>query len=112
MVLFGISPAFAGLSQTQGQITHVLLTRAPLYNTVLLRYFSFDLHVLSTPPAFVLSQDQTLQKNLILCNVTQGNLTDCVTQNPPFPMTEAIWKLCTYLVFKDHVPAHFAEYEY
>ena len=76
MVLFGISPAFAGLSQTQGQITHVLLTRAPLYNTVLLLYFSFDLHVLSTPPAFVLSQDQTLQKNLILCNVTQGNLTN------------------------------------
>ena len=25
--------------------------------------FSFDLHVLSTPPAFVLSQDQTLQLN-------------------------------------------------
>ena len=24
--------------------------------------FSFDLHVLSTPPAFVLSQDQTLYK--------------------------------------------------
>ena len=24
--------------------------------------FSFDLHVLSTPPAFVLSQDQTLNK--------------------------------------------------
>lgn len=28
--------------------------------------FSFDLHVLSTPPAFVLSQDQTLIKSLIL----------------------------------------------
>ena len=28
--------------------------------------FSFDLHVLGTPPAFVLSQDQTLQ--LILRN--------------------------------------------
>jgi hypothetical protein len=26
--------------------------------------FSFDLHVLSTPPAFVLSQDQTLQFKL------------------------------------------------
>src|SRR5262249_4031019 len=26
--------------------------------------FSFDLHVLGTPPAFVLSQDQTLQLNL------------------------------------------------
>ena len=25
--------------------------------------FSFDLHVLSTPPAFVLSQDQTLYKS-------------------------------------------------
>ncbi len=25
------------------------------------RAFSFDLHVLSTPPAFILSQDQTLQ---------------------------------------------------
>jgi hypothetical protein len=24
--------------------------------------FAFDLHVLSTPPAFVLSQDQTLHK--------------------------------------------------
>ena len=28
--------------------------------------FSFDLHVLGTPPAFVLSQDQTLNKYLIL----------------------------------------------
>ena len=27
--------------------------------------FSFDLHVLSTPPAFVLSQDQTLQFNIL-----------------------------------------------
>ena len=26
---------------------------------------SFDLHVLSTPPAFILSQDQTLDKKLI-----------------------------------------------
>ena len=26
--------------------------------------FSFDLHVLGTPPAFVLSQDQTLQLKL------------------------------------------------
>ena len=27
----GIRPSFPGLSQTQGQITHVLLTRSPLY---------------------------------------------------------------------------------
>ena len=41
------------------QVTHVLLTRPPL-----IRFpketSSLDLHVLSTPPAFILSQDQTL----------------------------------------------------
>ena len=31
VVLSGISSAFAGLSRAQGQITHVLLTRPPLY---------------------------------------------------------------------------------
>jgi hypothetical protein len=36
----------------------VLLTRAPLYSGR--SPFTFDLHVLGTPPAFVLSQDQTL----------------------------------------------------
>ena len=60
MVLSGISSSFPGLSQSRRQITHALLTRAPL------EYppkgaFPYDLHVLSTPPAFVLSQDQTLQ---------------------------------------------------
>ena len=42
------------------QVTHVLLTRPPLkYITIL----PLDLHVLGTPPAFVLSQDQTLMLN-------------------------------------------------
>src|SRR3989304_1976858 len=58
-LLCGISPPFGRLFPTKGQITHVLLTRAPLYSSR--RTFPFDLHVLSTPPAFVLSQDQTLQ---------------------------------------------------
>ena len=40
----------------------MLLTRTPLYQS--LRPFAFDLHVLSAPPTFVLSQDQTLQLNL------------------------------------------------
>ncbi len=31
MVLSGISPTFAGLSPSRGQITHVLRTRSPLY---------------------------------------------------------------------------------
>ena len=59
----GISNAFAKLSQIQGQVTHALLTRAPLYSLPQARDFSFDLHVLGTPPAFVLSQDQTLHLN-------------------------------------------------
>ncbi len=40
--------------------SHALLTRLPLSSKASSR-FSFDLHVLSLPPAFVLSQDQTLK---------------------------------------------------
>jgi hypothetical protein len=39
----------------------VLLTRSPLSPNPK-NGFSFDLHVLGTPPAFILSQDQTLRK--------------------------------------------------
>ncbi len=59
IVISGIRPSFPGLSQSTGQIAHVLLTRSPLIHP---KASSFDLHVLSTPPAFVLSQDQTLQQ--------------------------------------------------
>ena len=59
MVSSGISTPFGELFRASGQITHVLRTRAPLYSP--LRAFPLDLHVLGTPPAFVLSQDQTLQ---------------------------------------------------
>ena len=45
-----------------GQIAHALLTRPPLtLGPKPLR--PLDLHVLGTPPAFVLSQDQTLMFN-------------------------------------------------
>ena len=60
-VLSGISSDFSGLSQSPGQVTHVLLTRSPLIQGAS-SPSSFDLHVLSTPPAFVLSQDQTLRE--------------------------------------------------
>jgi hypothetical protein len=42
----------------------VLLTRSPL-SPVPKDRFSLDLHVLSAPPAFVLSQDQTLREGLV-----------------------------------------------
>ena len=51
------------------QVAHVLLTRPPLKQFIASYSLSpLDLHVLGTPPAFVLSQDQTLTKkfNLLL----------------------------------------------
>jgi hypothetical protein len=59
----GINPGFPGLSRYQGWVTHVLLTRSPLSPGPKAR-FSLDLHVLSAPPAFVLSQDQTLREEV------------------------------------------------
>jgi hypothetical protein len=56
----GITRAFARLSPSEGQVTYVLLTRSPL-STPPKQGFPFDLHVLGTPPAFILSQDQTLR---------------------------------------------------
>jgi hypothetical protein len=56
----GISPPFGGLFPTSGQITYVLLTHSPLYRGFRRSPFAYDLHVLGSPPAFVLSQDQTL----------------------------------------------------
>ena len=43
------------------QVAHVLLPRPPLASLPK-EIHSLDLHVLGTPPAFVLSQDQTLTK--------------------------------------------------
>ena len=60
----GISSGFPELSQSQGQVAHVLLTRSPLIPHPKVSS-SFDLHVLSTPPAFVLSQDQTLREKTL-----------------------------------------------
>jgi hypothetical protein len=60
---FGISPSFLGLSQSSGQVTHVLLTRSRL-GPGPKSGSSLHLHVLGTPPAFVLSQDQTLREEL------------------------------------------------
>ena len=68
---FGISPSFLGLSQSSGQVTHVLLTRSRLCPRAS-PGSSLHLHVLSTPPAFVLSQDQTLREELHMCTSTKS----------------------------------------
>jgi hypothetical protein len=50
----------------------VLLTRSPL-SPFPKEWFSLDLHVLSAPPAFVLSQDQTLREDWF-ADAKAGNL--------------------------------------
>ena len=60
----GINPSFPGLSQTLRQVPHVLRTRSPLSSPCIAALqIPLDLHVLTTSPAFTLSQDQTLQKS-------------------------------------------------
>src|SRR3954452_5745695 len=65
----GISPSFLGLSRSSGQVTHVLLTRSRLGPRAS-PGSSHHLHVVSTPPAFVLSQDQTLRERYFLTELS------------------------------------------
>ena len=73
LISCGISVRFQTLSPSERQVAHALLTRPPLSYTrtsfskllSVQRIAPFDLHVLGTPPAFVLSQDQTL-KTIVL----------------------------------------------
>ena len=60
MSLCGIVGDFSPVFLTGRQVTHVLLTRPPLPPRLATER-TFDLHVLGTPPAFILSQDQTLR---------------------------------------------------
>ena len=56
----GITHPFGWLSLSPGHVSDSLLTRSPLCIAT-----PYDLHVLATPPAFRLSQDQTLQLNFL-----------------------------------------------
>ena len=56
----GITHPFGWLSRSPGYVSDSLLSRSPLGIAT-----PCDLHVLATPPAFRLSQDQTLQLNFL-----------------------------------------------
>ena len=61
MIACGITRRFQRLSPAKGHVIYALLTRPPLkYQRIATPIPPFDLHVLGTPPALVLSQDQTL----------------------------------------------------
>jgi hypothetical protein len=61
----------------------VLLTRSPLSPGPKAR-FSLDLHVLSAPPAFVLSQDQTLREEWL--PAPEVEKTNSAADNPHFEL--------------------------
>ncbi len=76
----GINSSFPELSPSFGQVAHVLRTRSPLETCkASFKSLPFDLHVLSTPPAFVLSQNQTLRKNVIFDLLVRRFLPDTKT---------------------------------
>ena len=78
----GISSPFSELSPTSRQITHVLRTLTPLQlPNIATRQSASDLHVLSTPPAFVLSQNQTLRKQNVSSILSSGRV-DLTVCNP------------------------------
>ena len=64
-----VYPQFPMAIQLRGARSYALLTRPPLYSSPpKLQTVPLDLHVLGTPPAFTLSQDQTLQADLFGSN--------------------------------------------
>ena len=76
----------------------MLLTRSPL-SPGPKAWFSLDLHVLSAPPAFVLSQDQTLREEWLSCSGSRAgvdslftlSLSSKVTPHRPRPSRDESW---------------------
>ena len=100
----------------------MLLTRLPLGGDSLSNFVqvrslqkatSFDLHVLGMPPAFILSQDQTLQKNILFFQkfvqiLANSELTFCsvfkdhscsLFQVSKFSISNQIFKVNTFFNF-------------
>src|SRR5690606_36496730 len=95
----GISPPFGELSPTGGQVAYALLTRPPLAFKLVRPKASklkspLDLHVLGTPPAFVLSQDQTLRKTLCQLTTLQRPQPDQPKPAQPRPPGREVTHLC------------------
>ncbi len=108
----GITRPFGRLSPTSGRVTHVLLTRLPLTGIRLgprrlagllpfpagagfCRAGPFDLHVLCTPPALILSWDHTLR------TAGRGSL-----RAPALRLARQGWDLPTTLRLLRHHPRY------
>jgi hypothetical protein len=96
----GISAPFDALFPTSGQVAYVLLNRSPLARGPKPSH-PLDLHTLGTPQAFVLSQDQTLQRKVAppLPPLTSKKPEKVVPNHPSWPQSCLACPHC--LVFKD-----------
>ena len=109
--LFPAYPVLAHLSVCYSRCRGRLLTRySPVRHSTRFpkKTFAFDLHVLSTPPAFVLSQDQTLQFDISCLSedsflqVVRARFCIRITKTCSLKsMTSRARLLCCYSVFKD-----------
>ena len=80
----GINPDFSGLSRTRRWVAHVLLTRSPLNASgVAPAHAALNLHVSCTPPALILSQDQTLRRkrHVVLIRPEPDPQSTCATRS-------------------------------
>ena len=84
----GITHHFWWLSPAPGQIAHVFLTRPPRDRP---KAAPFDLHALGTPPALILSQDQTLHQNKLpqAAPLARRSLRACVPLLVSHPVAPA-----------------------
>ena len=58
---------------------------------------AFDLHVLGTPPAFILSQDQT--RHPYLYRISQRRFRCCVSELSPIDRLKNVLTLCSLPLF-------------
>ena len=90
----GISHPFGQLFPTSGQVTYALLSRPPL--TIRANPDRpFDLHVSCTPPAFILSQDQTLQRFARPCGRDSSRRVCPLAHPSGFPATLQLLRCST-----------------
>ena len=76
-MLRGINPNFSGLSPTCWKVVYVFRTRLPVaINCIATIMLPLDLHVLSLPLAFILSQDQTLHCKCCLIWLSISNKSE------------------------------------
>ena len=99
--LSGLSCRFQPLSPWSGQVPYVLLTRSPLsLSEASFQSASFDLHVLGMPPAFILSQDQTLHLIVCLAHLLRFAFKRLFFSYPDV-LRPSSWIDVSCLVFKD-----------